>query len=95
MQAHEVMRDVLKRTSAKQIAAEMRLSLSLIYKWTEPADDEHSSAGSPLERVGHLVRITRDERVHNGSASRRAVSTSATRRTCRRRGSSSLSRTTS
>jgi hypothetical protein len=61
MDAHEVMRDVLKRTSAKQISADMKLSLSLIYKWAEPPeDDSGSGASSPLERVGHLVRITRD-----------------------------------
>jgi hypothetical protein len=64
MQAHEVMRDVLKKTSAKQIAAEMRLSLSLIYKWAEPAEDESGSGtGSPLDRVGQLIRITGDTRV--------------------------------
>ena len=35
MEPHELMKDVLKRTSAKQIAADLGLSLSLIYKWTE------------------------------------------------------------
>ncbi len=64
MDAHDVMRDVLKRTSAKQIAAEMGLSLSLIYKWAEPAEVESGSgASSPIERVGQLVRITRDVRI--------------------------------
>lgn len=64
MHAHEVMRDVLKKVSAKQIAADMGLSLSLIYKWAEPAEDESGSgAGSPLDRVGQLVRISNDTRV--------------------------------
>ncbi|HEX7632415.1 MAG TPA: helix-turn-helix domain-containing protein [Lacunisphaera sp.] len=64
MHSHEVMREVLKRTSAKQIAAEMGLSLSLIYKWAEPPVDESGSgAGSPLERVGQLIRITGDTRI--------------------------------
>ena len=64
MQAHEVMKDVLKKTSAKQIASEMHLSLSLIYKWAEkPEDESGSGAGSPLERVGELIRITGDARV--------------------------------
>ena len=62
MQSHEVMRDVLKKTSAKQIAADMGLSLSLIYKWAEPPEDE-SGTGSPLDRVGQLIRITGDTRV--------------------------------
>ena len=64
MQSHEVMREVLKKTSAKQIAAEMGLSLSLIYKWAErPEDESGSGAGSPLDRVGELIRITGDARV--------------------------------
>lgn len=64
MDAHEVMREVLKRTSAKQIAADMGLSLSLIYKWAEPPeDDSGSGASSPLHRVGQLVRITQDVRI--------------------------------
>lgn len=64
MHSHEVMREVLKKTSAKQIAAEMNLSLSLIYKWAEPPeDDSGSGASSPLDRVGQLIRITKDVRV--------------------------------
>ena len=59
MDSHEVMKEVLKRTSAKQISADMGLSLSLIYKWAEPPeDDSGSGASSPLDRVGQLVRIT-------------------------------------
>jgi hypothetical protein len=64
MHSHEVMRDVLKKTSAKQIAAEMGLSLSLIYKWAEPPeDDSGSGASSPLDRVGQLIRVTQDPRI--------------------------------
>ena len=64
MHSHEVMREVLKKTSAKQIAADMNLSLSLIYKWAEPPeDDSGSGASSPLDRVGQLIRITGDTRI--------------------------------
>jgi transposase len=35
MKSHELLREVLKTTSAKQVAADMGLSLSLIYKWAE------------------------------------------------------------
>ena len=62
MHSHEVMKEVLKQTSAKQIAADMNLSLSLIYKWAEPTE-EGSGASSPLERVGQLLQITHDVRV--------------------------------
>lgn len=70
MQSHEVMKEVLKTTSAKQISSEMGLSLSLIYKWAEPPKDEADSAsdtgsgtGSPLDRVGQIIRISKDTRV--------------------------------
>ena len=64
MDSHEVMKEVLKKTSAKQIAADMGLSLSLIYKWAEPPEgDSTTGANSPLERVGQLLRITQDVRI--------------------------------
>ncbi len=64
MHSHEVMKEVLKKTSAKQIAAEMGLSLSLIYKWAEPPEDTTGSgASSPLDRVGQMIRITHDVRL--------------------------------
>ena len=64
MDSHEVLREVFKKTSAKQIAADMGLSLSLIYKWAEPlADDAGSGANNPLDRVGQLIRATRDPRI--------------------------------
>ena len=64
MESHEVMKEVLKKTSAKQIAAEMGLSLSLIYKWAEPPEDvTGSGANSPLDRVGQLVRVTKDSHI--------------------------------
>jgi hypothetical protein len=68
-EAHEVLKEVLKHTSAKQVAADLGVSLSLVYKWAEvPAGaSARASAGSgsfsPLERVGQLIRSTRDERV--------------------------------
>ena len=49
MQSHELLKEVLKKTSAKQISADMGLSLSLIYKWAEPPTEETGSgANNPL-----------------------------------------------
>ena len=64
MQSHELLKEVLKKTSAKQIAAEMALSLSLIYKWTEaPEDDSGHGANNPLDRIDQLLKITKDKRI--------------------------------
>lgn len=64
MQSHEVLKEVLKKTSAKQIAADMGLSLSLIYKWAEPPDvGAGSGANNPLDRIEQLLRITSDTRI--------------------------------
>ncbi|MSU47079.1 MAG: hypothetical protein EXS42_08165 [Lacunisphaera sp.] len=64
MQSHELLKEVLKKTRAKQIAAEMGLSLSLIYKWAEPPDDgAGSGAHNPLDRIEQLLRITGDTRI--------------------------------
>ena len=64
MQSHELLKEVLKRTSAKQISADMGLSLSLIYKWAEPPQDETGSgANNPLDRIEQLLRITNDARI--------------------------------
>lgn len=64
MQSHEVLKEVLKKTSAKQISADMGLSLSLIYKWAEPPQDETGSgSNNPLDRIEQLLRITNDPRI--------------------------------
>ena len=64
MHSHELLKEVLKKTSAKQIAAEMALSLSLIYKWTEvPEDESGHGSNNPLDRIEQLLRITGDRRI--------------------------------
>jgi hypothetical protein len=64
MQSHELLKEVLKKTSAKQISSDMGLSLSLIYKWAEPPQDETGSgANNPLDRIEQLLRITSDPRI--------------------------------
>jgi hypothetical protein len=64
MQSHELLREVFQKSSAKQVAAELGLSLSMIYKWAEPPD---ASAGSgtvnPLDRIDALRHCTGDPRI--------------------------------
>ena len=64
MESHELLKELLKDTSAKQVCADMGLSLSLIYKWAEPpADDSGSGSSNPLDRVKQLIDSTEDDRV--------------------------------
>jgi hypothetical protein len=63
MQSHEVLREVLAKCNAKQIAAEMGLSLSLIYKWAEPQEQFGSGTPNPLDRIEALVRCSNDMRI--------------------------------
>jgi hypothetical protein len=63
MQSHELLHDVLAKGSAKQVAAELGLSLSMIYKWAESDDGTGSGAANPLDRIEALVRCTNDLRL--------------------------------
>jgi hypothetical protein len=62
MDSHELMKEVLKKTSAKEIAAKLGLSLSLVYKWAE-APAEGSGANNPLDRLDQLLHATGDARI--------------------------------
>lgn len=59
MHSHEVFKALLKKTSAKQVAGELNLSLSLVYKWAEPPG-EGSGTANPLDRIETVVRVTGD-----------------------------------
>jgi hypothetical protein len=59
MESHELLREVFQKVSPKQAAAEMGLSVSMIYKWAEPPDTT-SGAANPLDRVAALIRCSDD-----------------------------------
>ena len=63
MQSHELLREVIQKSSAKQIAADLNLSLSMIYKWAEPDEGDGSGAVNPLDRIEQLLRSTQDRRL--------------------------------
>ena len=63
MQSHELLREVFQKCSAKQVAADLDLSLSMIYKWAEPDEGDGSGAVNPLDRIEALFRSTRDHRL--------------------------------
>ena len=64
MQSHELLREIFQKCSPKQVSSELGLSLSMIYKWAEPATLEAGSGSTnPLDRVEALIRCTNDPRL--------------------------------
>lgn len=63
MQSHELLREVFQKCSAKQVASELSLSLSTIYKWAEPDEGDGSGTANPLDRIEALFRCTSDLRL--------------------------------
>jgi hypothetical protein len=63
MQSHELLREIIQRTSAKQVSSDLNLSLSMIYKWAEPDEGDGSGAVNPLDRIEQLIRSTNDRRL--------------------------------
>ena len=64
MESYEVLRKAVSGPGVKAVAAEMGVSTSLVYKWTQAPSreplDGRSGARNPLDRVRELVRITGD-----------------------------------
>ncbi len=63
MESHEILREAFKNTSPKEIAAELGLSLSLVYKWAQPGDGRGSGVDNPLDRVVQLIRLTKEPHI--------------------------------
>jgi hypothetical protein len=62
MESHELLQQVFQKTSPKEVAAQLGLSLSMIYKWAEPPDQK-SGAANPLDRVEVLLKCSNDPRI--------------------------------
>ncbi|QTN31084.1 helix-turn-helix transcriptional regulator [Akkermansiaceae bacterium] len=63
MKSHEVLRELFEIRSPKQLASELGVSVSLIYKWAEPSGDRGSGTPNPLERIAALLKVTGDVRI--------------------------------
>jgi hypothetical protein len=64
MQSYELLREVFKTKSPKQVAEDVGLSSSVIYKWAEPPEHASGSGiGNPLDRVEALLKSTGDPRI--------------------------------
>jgi|GEM_PF-349680 len=57
--SHEVLREVVQQLGAKETASLLGVSLSTVYKWTQPVEGLGSGAINPLDRVDQLMRLSR------------------------------------
>ena len=62
MKSHELLHDVFDRSSPKQVAEDLGVSVSLVYKWAEPPE-QGSGAANPLDRIDGLLQSTKDPRI--------------------------------
>lgn len=60
MESHEVLRQALQKTSPKAVAAELGVSLSLVYKWAEKPNDDGSGSKNPLDRLLQIIDLSGD-----------------------------------
>ena len=64
MKSHEVIRKAVGDLGVKAVAAALKVSPALVYKWCEPSadgeDPEQSGTKNPLDRVRELYLQTRD-----------------------------------
>src|ERR1019366_10038968 len=59
-----LLREVFDKKAPKQVAADLGLSLSMVYKWAEPPDHAAGSGTSnPLDRIEALLTSTGDHRL--------------------------------
>jgi hypothetical protein len=67
MKSYEVLREAVDEPGVKAVAAALRVSPALVYKWCEPpaeADDpDQSGAKNPLDRVREMYLLTKDIRI--------------------------------
>jgi hypothetical protein len=50
-------------TSPKEIASEMGVSLSLVYKWAQPSTETGSGSKNPLDRAKQLIELTHEQKI--------------------------------
>ena len=59
MESHEVLRQALKKTSPKAVAADLGVSLSLVYKWAEKPTEDNGGK-NPLDRLLQIIDLSGD-----------------------------------
>ncbi len=68
MQSYEVLREAAESVGVKALAAELRLSPALVYKWCQQTSRDDPDAGgarNPLDRLAEIVELTGSRQVVN------------------------------
>lgn len=60
MESHEVLKKALQKTSPKAVAADLGVSLSLVYRWTEKPNEGGSGSKNPLDRLLQIIELSDD-----------------------------------
>lgn len=60
MDSHEVLKRALRKTTPKAVAAELGVSLSLVYKWAEKPSETGSGSFNPLDRLLQIIDLSGD-----------------------------------
>jgi len=67
MKSYEVIKQAVDEPGVKAVAASLKVSPALVYKWCEPPADEtdpdQSGAKNPLDRVREMYLLTKDIRL--------------------------------
>ena len=67
MKSYDVIRQAVDEPGVKAVAAALKVSPALVYKWCEPPADEddpdQSGARNPLDRVREMYLLTKDIRL--------------------------------
>lgn len=68
MKSYEVLRNAADKIGVKALAAELKLSPAMVYKWCQEFDEDDpdaSGARNPLDRLAEIVSVTGDKNVVN------------------------------
>ena len=67
MKSYEVIRQAVEEPGVKAVAAALKVSPALVYKWCEPPaekeDPDQSGAKNPLDRAREMYLLTKDIRL--------------------------------
>lgn len=67
MKSYEIIKQAVDEPGVKAVAAALKVSPALVYKWCEPPagedDPEQSGTKNPLDRVREMYQLTKDIRL--------------------------------